>query len=145
MVSSQKEDDNLKARLVKDTVKYSTSRFISQFITFFRSIIVARYLGPAKYGLWNALSLILEYSRYSDLGTKNALNREAPFYRGKGDFEKVNEIKNVVFGMVVVPSLLIALAILFISFIVAGKYARNHVSVIHNLAVRFIRYKIYSP
>jgi len=81
----------MKEKIIKDTVIYSGSTFFAKMLGFGRSIIVARFLGPSLYGLWSALSIILEYSRYANLGVLNAMNREVPFYRGKKMISKCSK------------------------------------------------------
>lgn len=105
----------MKNKIIKSTLFYSTSTFFARIFGLLRSVIVARFLGPRLYGIWNALSIILEYNRYSSLGVLNAMNREVPFFRGKGDHAKVGQIRRTGFSMACIPSFVVGLVLVLIS------------------------------
>jgi len=60
-------------------------RMIGGFMT-------ARVIPPAVYGLFNGLSLIQGYLPFLQLGVLNGLNRELPYYIGKGEQDRVREV-----------------------------------------------------
>ncbi len=125
----------MKDKIIKDTLIYSASTFFSKIFNFVRSIIVARFLGPSLYGLWNALSIILEYNRYTHLGVLNAMNREVPFYRGKKDYTKVREIRNTGFTVACIPSFIIGLVIVLISIFITGRVEIKWVMALRVIAI----------
>jgi O-antigen/teichoic acid export membrane protein len=55
-------------------------------------IVVARLLLPAALGLFDGIGLVLGYARFLQLGIFNGLNRELPYFVGKGDRVRVNEL-----------------------------------------------------
>ena len=69
------------------TVSFQASRFIV-------ALIVARWVGPEQYGIWNALQPLLTYSVIVFCGIPNGLNREIPFLAGQGEVEAAKQIFN---------------------------------------------------
>ena len=49
---------------------------------FIVALIAARKLGPATWGTWQLLYLILAYSSFIPLGVINGMNREIPVLNG---------------------------------------------------------------
>ena len=133
----------MKARIVKDTLVYSSATFLAKTLGFVRSIVVARFLGPSLYGLWNALSIILEYSRYSSLGVLNAMNREIPFHRGKDEADKVCQIRNMGFSMACVPSFLIGLVLILASIFIGGRARPEVVMALRAIAILVFMKQLY--
>ena len=133
----------MKEKIVKDTLIYSAASFLARVTGLFRSIIVARFLGPSRYGLWNALSIILEYSRYSSMGVLNAMNREIPFYRGKKDHTKAEEIRNTGFTMACVPSFIIGLALVLVSIFIKDRVGAEYVMALRVIAVLVFMRQLY--
>lgn len=64
------------------------------------------------------LNLLLIYGSVIHLGVMNAMNRDVPLFKGKGDLQKVEEIRRVSLGFMSVSTLLagavIAIVALFI-------------------------------
>ena len=50
------------------------TRYLSYFIQFLNSLIIAYFLGPYYLGVWGFISVILQYLSYGNLGLDNALN-----------------------------------------------------------------------
>jgi O-antigen/teichoic acid export membrane protein len=67
-------------------------------------------------GLLSELMLVNEYSKSHHLGVLNALDREIPYYRGKGDTSKVEEVKRTSLNFSLATALLACLVIFAISF-----------------------------
>ena len=49
---------------------------------FAKSILVARYLGPALLGKYALISLFIEYFSYYNLGVYGSMNKEASIHYG---------------------------------------------------------------
>jgi O-antigen/teichoic acid export membrane protein len=73
-------------------------------------------LGPLTMGLYTELMLILEYGRFSHLGMINALEREMPFYMGKGDRRKVEEVQKTILTFITLAAFNIGTALFIFSF-----------------------------
>lgn len=65
-------------KFVRDTAGIALSQYLSRFVQMFRGIIAARLLGPATYGSWNALLLVLDYGILTQLGLQQGLDQEIP-------------------------------------------------------------------
>lgn len=76
----------------------STATF--QFSRLVVSLIVARWVGPEEFGVWNALQLLLIYGVLVSLGVPNGMNRNVPIHRGQGDAKTVAEVLQASFWMV---------------------------------------------
>jgi O-antigen/teichoic acid export membrane protein len=56
------------------------------------ALMVARLVAPAVLGLFNGIGLVQGYAPFLLLGITNGLNRELPYYVGKGDQVRVREL-----------------------------------------------------
>ena len=75
------------------------------------ALIAAKKLGPATWGIWQLLYLILAYSSFIHLGVINGMNREIPVLNGRGDQQSASLIRAVSLGFVLASSMLAGLAI----------------------------------
>lgn len=55
-------------------------------------VLQGRLVAPATLGLFNGIGLVLGYAPFLQLGILNGLNRELPYYVGKGDRRRVEEL-----------------------------------------------------
>ncbi len=55
-------------------------------------VLQGRLVAPATLGLFNGIGLALGYAPLLQLGILNGLNRELPYYVGKGDHQRVKEL-----------------------------------------------------
>jgi O-antigen/teichoic acid export membrane protein len=113
----------IKEQVLQHTVRYAASVVLAQVALFFGGFAIARFLGPTHYGLWNGLQLILLYASYSQLGIVNALNRELPLRRGKGDLAQAERIRSTTLGAVLVTALVAGAAILAYSMIATSRHS----------------------
>jgi len=111
-------------KILRDISHMVTATYLSKFLFLIRAFIVARLLGPSLFGIWKALQVIQIYSGHSHLGTLSAMNREIPFFVGKGNKEKVGEIRDIVFGTSFFVSLFVAVVILFVTFFIRDAYPK---------------------
>ncbi|MGH7726803.1 MAG: lipopolysaccharide biosynthesis protein [Candidatus Eiseniibacteriota bacterium] len=80
-------------RFVRDTAGIALSGYLSRFVQLFRGLIAARILGPAAYGSWNALLLVLDYGLLSQLGLQQGLDQEVPGSIASDPPEKTERLK----------------------------------------------------
>ena len=76
-----------KIRILKDIFSYSSSSYISQAIGLFSGIWIAGKLGPENFGFYNALTLVLGYAAYSELGVLSTMSRDLPYHKGQNDLQ----------------------------------------------------------
>ena len=98
--------------VIGDISFYSSSILLTQAITVASAVIMRRFLGPAQVGVWAFVQVVLTYAEYANLGSVTAAGLEIPFYNGKGQPEKADEIKNTVFSFSILSSILISIAII---------------------------------
>jgi len=110
--------------IIKDTSFFSGSVYISQAMFFIRGFLNARILGPGLYGLWSALTIILNYSLYVHLGSLNAMNREIPYQRGKDALEDMDKARNAAFTINLVMSVLFSTVLIAIALLLSKKISR---------------------
>jgi O-antigen/teichoic acid export membrane protein len=87
------------------------SLYLARLMFLIRGLVTARFLGPSDYGVWGALSILLNYSNLTPLGSAEAVGREVPFYAQRGEAERVRETKEQAFSFNIYASLLAVLAI----------------------------------
>ncbi len=114
---------SVRKEIIKDVSIFSGSTLLAKIILAIRGIITAKFLGPAMYGLWNALSIIFTYAGQAHLGTLNALQKEVPYYRAKGENSRADEISNTVLSFEIVSGAVIGIVIFIISFFIQASAA----------------------
>lgn len=108
--------------IIRQSGFYAGGTQIAQLITLLAAICSRRFLGPAQTGIWATLQILVDYSKYSTLGTMDAVSREIPYRIGKGEIEVAEKIKNQAATFVLTGSFLIALAMLSFALISRGRF-----------------------
>lgn len=90
---------------------------IAQALGLIAGFWVARMLGPSNFGIWTAVSLVLVYGAYMELGALSAMGRDLPFYQGQGDVKKAASVEGVARRVTIIGALLAALFVLAFSFL----------------------------
>ena len=101
---------------------YSAGTQIAQFITLIAAVCSRRFLGPAQTGIWTTLQILVDYSKYSTLGTMDAVSREIPYRIGKGELDAAENIKNLAATFVLIGSFVIAAALFAFALITRGRF-----------------------
>ncbi|MBN1688175.1 MAG: oligosaccharide flippase family protein [Candidatus Omnitrophica bacterium] len=112
-----------KKAIFKDSSLYISSNYIAQFLGFVISVATKRFLGPTMVGVWNVVQVILGYCDYATLGASKAAFREIPYYRGRKEWDKAEQIKNEVFTFTVLMALLPAIGIAIYAFWTKEKHS----------------------
>lgn len=102
----------------KTPLKFLNSTLFSSAVTFALGFVTFRYIAPEHLGIWGTFSTFTVYATFFRLGIPNGMNRELPYYYGKGD--KVTAMKcasTTLFHALItmVVSLFVAIAF-FLSF-----------------------------
>lgn len=84
---------NKSKTIIKDSIFFSGSTYFSYIFKIVNSLVIRKFLTPTFMGLLSELMLVNEYLKSHHLGALNALDREIPYYRGKEDSAKVEEVK----------------------------------------------------
>ncbi|MBN8571331.1 MAG: oligosaccharide flippase family protein, partial [Ignavibacteria bacterium] len=69
----------------KTAILFSSSSVILSIVKLISGIMVIKWVTPEDVGLWNSVSLVQAYAAILQLGILSGLNRELPFYIGKGN------------------------------------------------------------
>jgi len=104
--------------IIRDTSIFTIARYSAYFFTALTGLIIAKVLGPASFGVYSALMLIVTYSQYSHLGLLSAMIKKVPFYNGKKEYKKAREVKNITFSASLIIILFISLALIIASFFI---------------------------
>jgi O-antigen/teichoic acid export membrane protein len=118
--------------------------------TVISGIILIRWMQPGEIGLWNSFSVLLPYALFFQLGIFNGLNRELPFFLGKGNETVVNDLVAsaswlsrllVILSVLILPVILIGyilffqsqniyiISILAIGIMIAAQFSGNFLTV----------------
>jgi O-antigen/teichoic acid export membrane protein len=111
--------DSASALLTKSAA-FSASMYISKCTDAIGGLLVAKFLGPTVYGLRNAFGLALRYEELTQLGTYLAVNRIAPYHRGRGDSDTEAEMRDSVFVANMAYATLACGIFLIAAFILSG-------------------------
>lgn len=97
--------------ILKESIAFSGSTYFSYVFKLINSIVTRWFLLPVAMGLVSEIFLINEYAKAHHLGVLNALDREIPYYRGKGDPERINVVKQTAFNFCLLSAFLVSLAL----------------------------------
>ncbi len=73
----------------KAALLFSSSSLILSVVKLISGIVIIKWVIPEDVGMWNSVSLIQSYAAILQLGALSGLNRELPFYIGKGDSQYI--------------------------------------------------------
>lgn len=74
---------------------FSASTMAFQFSRLVVSLIVARWVGPDEFGVWNALNLLLLYGIFISLGIPNGMNRNVPLLMGQNKHAQAKQVTDL--------------------------------------------------
>ena len=110
--------------VVRNISYFLVSSVLSKPLGFLLSFTVARSLGPADFGVWVTLMLIISYGPIACLGTVETLLKQVPYFLGRGETRHIHEVENSVLGSVILAGafvvVLACLAPLVLPFIAPG-------------------------
>lgn len=72
-------------RLVGDTLGMAASQYAARAVLLVRGVVAAVALGPAGFGAWNALNLILDYGTFASGGVLQGLDLRLPAPTVRGE------------------------------------------------------------
>ncbi len=105
-------------------ILFILSRYLSYFIQFLNSLIIAYVLGPFFLGIWGFLALILQYMNFGNFGIDIALNVNLSTGDLKDEQKQSNIASNAVFATFLscLLYLVIGLVLYFTDFALFEKY-----------------------
>jgi O-antigen/teichoic acid export membrane protein len=87
---------------------YSASTLLMQASKMLTALLVARLIGPSEFGWWNSLQPLLVYGAMFHFGVLNGMNRDVPYFNGKGDPERAEYIRRVSWGITMLTAAIAA-------------------------------------
>ena len=103
-------------RFIRDSIGYAVSQYLVRFLTTFRGLLAARLLGPAGYGDWNAILLLMDYGTNAHSCTLAGLDQAVPARIVDGDEAKLAKVKRSgLFNLMLVWGLYAVACLLYFS------------------------------
>jgi O-antigen/teichoic acid export membrane protein len=102
---------------IKNISFFLVAIILSKALGFLQSFVVAKALGPANFGVWVTLLLLVSYAPIFSLGTVETLLKKVPYYLGRNELQHVREIENSVLGSIVLSAILVGLLALMTPFV----------------------------
>ncbi len=112
-----------KKEVIKDVSLYAFATYLTQAIDIVISVLMKRFLGPTFSGMWASLQVILIYAKHINLGATDAASREIPYYAGKNELRRAEEIKNTVFWFSLINSFALGTAITVFALLNRGNFS----------------------
>ncbi|NQS97670.1 MAG: oligosaccharide flippase family protein [candidate division Zixibacteria bacterium] len=81
-----------KGSLAYLTALYASGTTTGSILRMISGVLAARFVEPATLGLFNGIGLVNSYAVFLHIGVLSALDRELPYYIGKGEREKAYEL-----------------------------------------------------
>lgn len=69
-----------------------------------QGLLLARILGPEKYGIWLGLVLLFQYGQYTYLGATTSVFRQIPLQRGRQDAARAEQLTSAAHGLVLLTN-----------------------------------------
>lgn len=86
--------------------------YVAMALSMVGGVLLGRLVAPATLGLYNGIGLALGYAPFLQLGILNGLNRELPYYVGKGDRQRVEELAAAAQAWALIVGGMVGLALL---------------------------------
>ncbi|MEO6305840.1 MAG: oligosaccharide flippase family protein [Bacteroidia bacterium] len=94
----------------KTPILFSGGSVAKAFAQMIVGFVIAKFVTPKDFGLWNTLNLALTYSLFVQAGLINGLNRELPYLFGKGEEKEATNMAGTVQTFTLISSVLVLLA-----------------------------------
>jgi O-antigen/teichoic acid export membrane protein len=88
------------APLLREFLGFGSSSVVMQGSRVVSGLVVAGMLGPATWGWWYLLNLIVAYGALTQLGALNGMNREVPAALGRGQAGAAADLRRTALGVV---------------------------------------------
>ena len=106
--------------LAFESARFALSQYLARAVLLARGLLAAAALGPAGFGAWNALVLILDYGNYASLGALYGLDLELPPAVASHDEPRARRAMRAAWGITIAGGALFA--VLVVLFLRAGSW-----------------------
>jgi len=99
-------------RLLLDTLGVAASQYVARAVVLARGLLAAAALGPAGFGGWNAINLVLDYGGYAPCGAVQGLDLRLPAPTARGEADAAVRLLAGAWSVIAAGGLLFSLAVL---------------------------------
>jgi O-antigen/teichoic acid export membrane protein len=106
----------------------SLAKYISVGLLVVRGFLLAHFLGPALFGTWTAMRLVLQFTMFGHMGARTGMLRDATLAAGAGDHTEASRLReaagavNLMGALVVSGATIVAVLIAYDFQIGASRY-----------------------
>ncbi len=93
-------------KLLTDSIWLSVANYIAYGFAFAGGILLRRMLGPSAYGTYHMLSIVENYSGYTNVGVMRGAEKTVPFLTGKGEHDSKERVARSAVSFVLITSLI---------------------------------------
>jgi len=104
-------DHSESSAVIRDTSLYTGSTYAAQLVVFFLGLVTKRFLGPANQGIWTLIQIINGYLPTAELGLSDAVAREFPYWKAKGEEQRASSLVNVMFTFNLLAAVVLSVGI----------------------------------
>lgn len=79
---------------LKESLSFGSSTAVEQAAKLVTNLVVASMVGPAVWGYWFLLNLVIRYGSLSHLGAINGMSREIPAAVGRGEHTEADRLQH---------------------------------------------------
>jgi O-antigen/teichoic acid export membrane protein len=133
-----------KTDIVKNIMIYMPSRYFSQFLGIFTSILIKRFLGPLYTGMWSFLRIVVQYADYTELGATLSIFYKIPYHNGQGNTKEADSVRDNVFSFILLSSSAAALIIIAYALLFCKNLSREMFFGLLGAAVIVIAEKLFA-
>jgi len=110
-------------QIIKDSTQYITSSVIAQGVSFLPAVFLPALLGPAQFGVWNFMNVIIGYGANAHFGILHGFNKVVPELRAVGKINELNDLIDSVFWVNLFLGILVGFFLLVYSILFQSSYA----------------------
>jgi O-antigen/teichoic acid export membrane protein len=128
-------------QVLKNTLVFSVLKYIAFFVMVITGFVITKYLGPASFGVYSAMILILSYGRYAFMAFYSGFYKKASFFKGRKEFNKVEDVRQATFSASFYIILAIGISLFIVSFFI--EYDSEVLSALRAVSVLLVLQQVY--
>ncbi len=109
--------------ILRDASKYTAATYVTWVGISAVGLVTKGLLGPTNVGIWSLLNIMLSYLSGAQLGCGDAVAKEVPYLRRKGDFATAQRLGDAMLGFVTLASAVTGLGVAVIALWVGHSWS----------------------
>ena len=101
--------------ILRDASRYTGATYLTQVGSFVVGLVTKGLLGPTNVGIWSLLNILLSYLAVVQIGTGDAVAKEVPYLRQKGERHFAERLANAMLGFVLSASAVVAVGVVIVT------------------------------